>query len=331
MEGIDKEIKIDDNLSVLPIRDIVMFPYMVMPLIVGRENSKAAVDFALNNNHIIFLACQKDASIETPTSDDIYETGTISSILRMIKMPDGKMKILVQGLKRGKIESFSKTEPCYVVKINELEDLKPESDYSTEARVRNVKERLTHAVNIGKPILPDLLAVLETITDAGKLADIIAANLGLRPEDAQSILELNSPDQRLDKVTEFLNREISILEVQQKIFSDAKGEIDKGQREYFLREQLKAIKRELGEDDINSNESDEYKRKIKKAKMPKDVKAEAEKQLMRLKHMHQESAEANVVRNYLDWLTDLPWSKYTKDNLDLKHASEVLDEDHYGL
>ncbi len=332
MENIDREVKIQESIPMLPVRDIVVFPYMVIPLIIGRQSSKAAVDEALNADHILFLACQKNPADEDPRPGEIYGVGTIATILRMMKLPDGKVKILVQGLRRGKIEEYRQETPCYKVKVAEFGDgASDENDLTTEARVRHVKEQLAHAVNLGKPILPDLLAVLETIGDAGKLADIIAANLGLKLEEAQGILELDSPGKRLDKVSEFLNREISILEVQQKIFTDAKGEIDKGQREYFLREQLKAIKRELGEDDLADRETEEFSKKIKRAKMPKDVKAEAEKQLARLSRMHQDSAEANVVRTYLDWLTDMPWKKATADNLDIKHAMKVLNEDHYGL
>lgn len=331
MDNIENEIKIPESIPLLSVRDIVIFPYMVIPLIVGRQSTKAAIDKALNANHIIFVACQKDASQEEPTAEDIHPVGTFASILRMMKMPDGNMKILVQGLKRGKIIRYDETSPCFMVHAEELKDEKKESDFSIEARVRNLKERLTHAVSLGKPMLPDLLAVLDTINEADKLADIVASNLGLKLEEAQEVLELSSTEKRLDKVSEFLNREISILEVQHKIFTDAKGEIDKGQREYFLREQLKAIKRELGDDDMGDKETEDYAKKIKKAKMPKDVKAEAEKQLARLTHMHQDSAEAGVVRTYLDWLTELPWSKSTDDNLDIKRAAKVLNEDHYGL
>lgn len=331
MDNIENEIKIPESVPLLPVRDIVVFPYMVIPLIVGRESTKAAVDKALAGDHVIFIACQKDAANEEPKENEIYEIGTIASILRMIKMPDGNIKILVQGLKRGKIVTFNERKPCYMVKVDEVSDSLAGSELSTEARVRNLKERLAHAVSLGKPMLPDLLAVLETINEPEKLVDIVASNLGLKLEEAQEILELESTEKRLDKVNEFLNREISILEVQHKIFTDAKGEIDKGQREYFLREQLKAIKRELGEDEFSEREASNYNKKIRKAKMPKDVRAETEKQLDRLTHMHQDSAEANVIRTYLDWLTELPWGKSTTDNLDIKHAMKVLNDDHYGL
>ena len=332
MESMNNEIKTYENIPMLPIRDIVVFPFMVLPLVIGRNSSKIAVEESLNADHMIFLACQKDPAEEEPKPQDIYEVGTVATILRMMKLPDGKVKILVQGIHRGKILEYKEHTPCYKVAVRDFgQEISEGSDLVSEARMRLVKEQLIHAVNLGKPILPDLLAVLETIEDAGKLADVVAANLGLKLEEAQNIMELDSPQKRLDKVSEFLNREISILEVQRKIFTDAKGEIDKGQREYFLREQLKAIKKELGEDDALDREIEEFSKKIKKAKMPKDVKSEADKQLSRLSHMHQDSAEAGVVRTYLDWLTDLPWKKSTTDNLDIKHAAKILDEDHYGL
>lgn len=313
-------------------RDVVVFPYMVLPLIVGRPSSMAAIDDALNSDRVLFLACQKNPNNEDPKPDEIYETGTIATIIRMMKMPDGKTKILIQGLRRARINGYKEENPCYKVSLYELKDsVSDENSLAAEARLRLIKEQLSRAVNLGKPILPDLLAVLETITDVAKLADIVAANLGVRPDEAQGILELDSPIARLDKVSEYLNREISILEIQQKIFANTKGEIDKGQREYFLREQLKAIKKELGEDDLADRETEELAKKIKRAKMPKDVKAEAEKQLARLSYMHQDSAEAGVVRTYLDWLTDMPWKKADEDNIDIKHAAKVLDDDHYGL
>ena len=313
-------------------RDVVVFPYMVLPLIVGRPSSMAAIDDALNSDRILFLACQKNPNNEDPKPDEIYETGTIATIIRMMKMPDGKIKILIQGLRRARINEYKEESPCYKVSLSELKDsVSDENSLAAEARLRLVQEQLSRAVSLGKPILPDLLAVLETITDVAKLADIVAANLGVRPDEAQGILELDSPIARLDKVSEYLNREISILEIQQKIFANTKGEIDKGQREYFLREQLKAIKKELGEDDLADRETEELAKKIKRAKMPKDVRAEAEKQLARLSYMHQDSAEAGVVRTYLDWLTDMPWKKADEDNIDIKHAAKVLDDDHYGL
>ena len=330
MENLLEGLNIPDTLPLVPIRDIVIFPYMILPLYVGRESSIAAVDEALNRDRLIYLTAQKDPITDDPTLNDIYSVGVVASVLRMLKMPDGRVKILVQGLKRGKILNFIKEKPYLEVKILLIEDSVPEKTLEIEALMRNTKELLTKAVGLGKPMLPDLLAVIDSIDDPGKLADIVAANLGLKVEEAQQILEVVDPIERLKKVDEFLNKEISILEVQHRILSRAKGEIDKSQREYFLREQLKAIKKELGEDDQDA-EINEFKEKIEQANMPEEVKNEAQKQINRLTKMHPDSAEATVVRTYLEWLVELPWNKKTEDVLDIKNAKKILDEDHYGL
>jgi ATP-dependent Lon protease len=234
-------------------------------------------------------------------------------------------------VKRGKIEEHLESENGYKVRFSEINDETYVEETDSEALVRHVKEQLGKAVSLGKPMLPDLLAVIESIDETGKLADIIVSNLGLKVDEAQEVLEIESPSERLKKVGELLNKEISILEVQQKIMNDARGEIDKSQKEYFLREQLKAIKKELGEEDDFQVEMEEYRKKIKKCKMPKKVNEEALKQLDRLSKMHPDSAESTVARTYLDWMVEVPWSKSTKDKIDIKKAKEVLDDDHFGL
>lgn len=331
MEQFETEIAIPETLPLLPVRDIVVFPYMVLPLYVGRDQSVESVNEALAEDRLIFLACQKDPTDEEPDPEDIFVVGTVAVILRMLKMPDGRIKLLVQGVKRGKIKSHLDSDTGYRVNIEEINDIEEQENPELEALLRHIKEQLTKAVSLGKPMLPDLLAVIESIEEAGKLADIIVSNLGLKVEEAQEVLELEDSMDRLKKVGEFLTREISILEVQQKIMNDARGEIDKSQKEYFLREQLKAIRKELGEEDDFMVEMDEYRKKIKKCKMPKKVNEEAMKQLDRLTKMHGDSAEATVARTYLDWMIDVPWSKSTKDELNIKEAKKILDEDHYGL
>ncbi|MGC8925724.1 MAG: endopeptidase La [Calditerrivibrio sp.] len=331
-QQLENELTIPEILPLLPVRDIVVFPYMVVPLFIGRESSIAAVDEALNSKRMIFLSTQKDPMMEDPGENDIYKIGTVAMILRMLKLPDGRVKILVQGLKRGEIEEFVQKEQFFKAKIKTFdEDETPTSDLKVEALIRYVKEQLAKAVNLGKPMLPDLLAVIDTINVPGKLADIIAANLGLKTDEAQEILEKLDYVERLNRVSQFLTREISILEVQNKILSEARGEIDKSQREYFLKEQLKAIRKELGDEDDLSKEVEEFEEKLKKLKMPKEVKEEATKQLKRLSRMHSDSAEATVVRTFLEWIVELPWGKFTKDNLDIENAKKVLEEDHYGL
>jgi len=328
----EKDIVIPDTLPVLPVRDIVVFPYMIIPLFVGRDISIRAIDNALNSHRLILLLTQKDLSVETPGPNDLYQIGTVGMIMRMLKLPDGRVKILIQGLNKVRVINFSQTEPFLVADIEKFSEPKVEEiTIEIEALMRSVKELLDKAVSLGKTILPDVMVIIENIDDPGRLADLIASNLGLKTEQAQEILEIIDPVERLKKISEILTRETELLAVQQKIQSEARTEIDKVQREYFLREQLKAIQKELGEMDERAEEIEEFKKKIEEAKMPEKVQKEAEKQLKRLQKMHPDSAEAATVRTYLEWLTELPWSKSTTDNVDIKVAEKVLNEDHYDL
>lgn len=328
----EKEIVIPDTLPVLPVRDIVVFPYMIIPLFVGRDISIKAIDNALNSNRLILLLTQKDLSVETPGPEDLYHTGTVGMIMRMLKLPDGRVKILVQGLSKVRVINFSQTEPFLLADVEKLVEPKVEEiTIEIEALMRSVKELLDKAVSLGKTILPDVMVIIENIDDPGRLADLVASNLGLKTEQAQEVLEILDPVQRLKRVSEILARETELLAVQQKIQTEARTEIDRVQREYFLREQLKAIQKELGEMDERAEEIEEFRKKIEEAKMPEKVQKEAEKQLKRLQKMHPDSAEAATVRTYLEWLTELPWSKSTTDNVDIKVAEKVLNEDHYDL
>ncbi|KJR40083.1 ATP-dependent protease La [Candidatus Magnetoovum chiemensis] len=328
----EKELEIPDTLPILPVRDIVVFPYMILPLFVGREKSINAIDNSLNTNRMIMLLTQKDLRVENPDADDLYTIGTVGLIMRMLKLPDGRVKILVQGLTKARCLSITDNDNFYVAKIEKLEDKKPDSvTLEMEALTRTVKEQIDKTVNLGKSILPDIMVVIENMEEPGRLADLVASNLGLKTEQAQDVLEIEDPIERLRRVSEILSREIELLLVQQKIQTDAKGEIDKTQREYFLREQLKAIQKELGDIDERTIEINEFNKKIEDAKMPEKVLQEAQKQLKRLEKMHPDSAEAATVRTYLDWLVELPWSKSTKDTLNIKTAKKVLNEDHYDL
>lgn len=331
-QKVDKEIVIPDLLPVLPVRDIVVFPYMILPLFVGREMSIKAIEHALQTNRMVLLLTQKDLTVENPTPEDLYSTGTVVIIMRMLKLPDGRVKILVQGLSKARAVEYSQKEPFFTAYIERIEEQKYESlTIEDEALIRNVKSQLDKVVSLGKSVLPDVMGVIENIEDPGRLADLVASNIGLKTEQSQEILEMVEPVQRLKRVSELLAREIELLTVQQKIQSEARGEIDKTQREYFLREQLKAIQKELGDIDERTEEIKEFRKKIEEAKMPEKVLKEAEKQLKRLEKMHPDSAEAATVRTYLDWLVELPWSKSTTDNLDIKAAEKVLNEDHYDL
>ncbi len=328
----EKEIDIPESLPVLPVRDIVVFPYMILPLFVGRDISIKAIEYALSTNRMVLLITQKDLNIENPTPDDLYSVGTVALIMRMLKLPDGRVKILVQGLSKAKTLSYEQTEPFFKAKIEKVIDIKPEKlTIEDEAQIRMTKEQLEKVIALGKSILPDVVGIIENIEEPGRLADLVASNLGLKSEQSQEILEITDAVQRLKRVNEILARETELLTVQQKIQSEARGEIDKTQREYFLREQLKAIQKELGDIDERAEEIKEFRKKIEEANMPEKVMKEAEKQLKRLEKMHPDSAEAATVRTYLDWLVELPWSKSTVDNLDIKSAEKVLNEDHYDL
>ncbi len=329
----DKEqIEIPDTLSVLPARDIVVFPYMILPLFVGRDVSIKAIDHSLNTNRMILLLTQKDLNIESPSPADLYSMGTVCMIMRMLKLPDGRVKILAQGLSKAHVVKFSQQEPFFMAEIEKTAEEKPvEMTLENEALIRNVKEQMDKAVSLGRTILPDVMVVIENIDEPGRLADLIASNLGLKTDQAQEILEMSDPIERLRKISEILSREIQLLTIQQKIQTEARGEIDKTQREYFLREQLKAIQKELGDIDERAEEIREFRKKIEEAKMPEKVMKEAEKQLKRLEKMHPDSAESGTIRTYLEWLTEIPWSKSTKDQLDIKTAEKILNEDHYDL
>jgi ATP-dependent Lon protease len=328
----NKEIEIPEDLPVLPVRDIVVFPYMILPLFVGREMSIKAIEQSLNTNKMVFLITQKDLDVENPAPDDLYSVGTVGVIMRMLKLPDGRVKILIRGLSKARALSYSQTDPFFKANIEKISEEKAETlTIEDEAMIRTVKEQIDKIVSLGKTVLPDVMGVIEGIEEPGRLADLVASNIGLKTEQAQEILEIMNPVQRLKRVSEILGREIELLTVQQKIQSEARGEIDKTQREYFLREQLKAIQKELGEIDERAEEIKEFRKKVEDANMPEKVLKEAEKQLKRLEKMHPDSAEAATVRTYLDWLVELPWSKSTTDNLDIKAAEKVLNDDHYDL
>ena len=333
-----EEFTIPDELPLLPVRDIVVFPFMILPLYVGRESSVKAVNAALAGERMLMLAAQRDASTEEPSPQELYQVGTVAMVLRMLKMPDNRVKILVQGIAKARITGFSQSEPYFRVKFDRIADpeengKKKEASPSlrNEATMRTVRQQLEKVINMGKPISPDIMVIAENIELPGKLADLVSANLGLKVEEAQAVLEIESPLDRLLKVSELLSRELELLSIQQKIQQSAQDEMTKTQREYFLREQQKAIQKELGDIDERQEEINEFRSKIEKAGMPADVKAEAEKQLGRLSKMHSESAEATTVRTFLEWMVEIPWSLTTQDNLDLRKAQKTLDEDHYGL
>lgn len=325
------KIEIPEILPLLPIRDIVIYPFMMLPLFVGRDLSIRAVEEALARDRLIFLVAQKNASEDNPNPEDIYRVGTVASIMRMLKLADGRIKILVQGISKGEIETYQQQRPFFEVKIRKIvEPSLAELSIEIEALMRNVKEKIEQILSL-KNLPPEIVMVTDNVSDPGVLADLVASNLRLKIEESQSILEIVDPVNRLNKINDLLTRELELSNMQARIQNQAKEEMSKTQRDYFLREQLKQIQQELGEGDERAEEVNELRKQIEKAKMAPEVKREAEKQLKRLEQMHPESSESALVRTYLDWLVDLPWSKKTKDNLDIQKAKRVLDEDHYDL
>jgi ATP-dependent Lon protease len=332
LEEQNQKLQIPSKLPVLLLRDVVIFPYMIAPLFVGREKSKNAIDQSLSSNRMILLLTQKDMEVEDPKREDVYDMGTVALIMRMLKLPDGRVRILAQGLIRARVEAFEDDGSSVSAEVQIVQEPeKPEKTLESEALLRNVRSGLERATSLGKSVAPEVLIIASNVEEPGRLADLTASNLELKVQEAQDILEIVDPQQRLKKVYELLTRELELLDVQSKISTEAKGEMDKLQKQYFLRQQMKAIQKELGEGTEIQEELKVYQDKLRKIRVSDEVKEELEKQISRLAQMHPESAETAVVRNYLDWMFMLPWNKATVDTLDLVKAKKILDEDHYGL
>jgi len=329
----DEPVKIPEVLPVLPLRDIVIFPFMIVPLYVSRDRSIKAVDHALAENRMILLAAQKEQDEEDPGPDDIYSVGTVAVIMRMLKLPDGRIRVLVQGIGRARILSYEEGQPHLQARVEAITEptVTEKGTLEIEALMRNVKAALEKSANLGKQISPEVIVIANNMDEPGRLADLTASNLELKVEGAQEILEAIDPVDRLRKVHELMAKELEVLAMQQEISSQAKGEMDRSQREFFLRQQLKAIQSELGEGNELAEEIAQLREKAHKAKMPKPTMEEVERQLKKLERMHPDSAETATLRNWLDWMVTLPWGKATKDNLDLVEANKILDDDHYGL
>src|SRR5436305_10791772 len=328
----EEAIKIPDVLPVLPLKDLVIFPFIIVPLSVSREKSINAVDQALAENRVIMLTAQKDFQNEDPAEDDLYRVGTVAIIMRMLKLPDGRIRILVQGLSRARVDYFIQTAPFFKAKITRIEEsATKDKSLEIEALVRSVKQNLDRAVSLGKNISPEVMVTDANLDDPARLTDLAASNLDLKLEEAQAILETIDPVERLKKVNELLTREINLLTMQQEISTAAQGEMNKSQREYFLRQQLKAIQSELGEGEELAEEVENYRKKIEEKAIPSEAREEVEKQIKRLERSHPDSAETSIIRTYLDWMTGLPWGVQSADNHDLARARTILDEDHYDL
>ena len=328
----NEDITIPEILPMMAVRDVVVFNYMIIPLFVGRPGSVEAVNEALGSNKLLMLVTQKDATKDNPEVDDLYNIGMVCMVMRTLKLPDGRLKVLVQAISKARIKEFIRTEPSYQVKIEEIEEPEPgEITVEVEALMRTVREQTEKIMSLRGILSADLMMIINNIEDPGRLADLVGSNLRLKVIESQSILEQIDPVKRLKLVSELLGKELEVSTVQAKIQNDAKEEMSKSQREYFLREQLHALQKELGDTDERLQEIEELERKLKKTKMPKPVRKEAKKQISRMEMMHPDSSEATIIRTYIDWILDVPWKKSSKDVLDLVAAKEILDEDHYGL
>jgi ATP-dependent Lon protease len=318
----------DGLLPVLPLRDVVVYPHLVIPLFVGRAKSVKALEIASEGNKQILLVAQKSANKDEPDADDLYEVGTIATVLQMLKLPDGTVKVLVEGVQRAKVTGFIETEECFAARAELIAE--SISDIEIQALMRTVFAQFDQYVKLNKKIPPEILTSLSGIDEAGRLADTIAAHLTLKLDEKQKILEMFSVAERLEHLLRLMEGEIDILQVEKRIRGRVKRQMEKTQREYYLNEQVKAIQKELGEQDENA-EMEELEKRIEEARMPKEALAKVASELKKLKLMSPMSAEASVVRNYIDILINLPWKKKTKISKDLLAAEKILDDDHYGL
>ena len=318
-----------DLMPLLPLRDVVVYPHLVIPLFVGRAKSVRALEIASETNKQILLVAQKSANKDEPDANDLYDIGTFATVLQMLKLPDGTVKVLVEGLHRVRVSDFVETEECFLAKAEKIAD-PIENDSETEALMRTVFTQFDQYVKLNKKIPPEILTSLATINEAGRLADTISAHLTLKLEEKQKILEMLSVSERLEHLLHLMESEIDILQVEKRIRGRVKRQMEKSQREYYLNEQVKAIQKELGEQDENA-EMDELEKRIKESGMSSEAHTKVNAELKKLKMMSPMSAEASVVRNYIDTLVNLPWKKKTKISKDLATAEAILDADHYGL
>jgi ATP-dependent Lon protease len=317
-------------LPVLPLRDIVVFPHMVVPLFVGREKSVRALDEIMKGDKQILLATQKNSVDDDPAADAIYQTGVLATVLQLLKLPDGTVKVLVEGKGRARLTRFTDREEYYEAEAVEIADEEGDASQS-EALLRAVIEQFENYVKLNKKVPPEALSSIPQISDPSKLADSVAAHLSVKIADKQSLLETIDVPARLEKVYGLMEGEISVLQVEKKIRSRVKRQMEKTQREYYLNEQMKAIQRELGETDDSRDELLELEKRIRKTKLSKEARAKADAELKKLRNMSPMSAESTVVRNYLDWLLSVPWGKAKTKPIDLQKAEDILEEDHYGL
>ena len=327
-----QDLEIPESLPMMAVRDVVVFNYMIIPLFVGRPGSIEAVNEGLSKNKLLMLVTQKDPTKDDPEEKDLYSVGMVSMIMRTLKLPDGRLKVLVQAISKARVRSFQQQKPFYRVEIDLIDEPEAgEITVETEALMRTVREQTEKIMSLRGLLSSDLMMIINNIEEPGRLADLVGSNLRLKIAESQKILETIDPTERLRLVADLLHKELEVSTVQAKIQSDAKEEMSRSQREYFLREQIQALKRELGDEDGYSQEIEDLRKQLRRKKMPKYAKKEAKKQLKRLEMMHPDASEATIVRTYLYWFIDLPWKESSTDLLDLKVAADILDEDHYGL
>ena len=328
--GKDDKVSIPNRIPILPLRGTVLYPELILPIMVGRKRSVKLIDDAMEKDRIIGVVTQKRSETEDPKEDELYGIGVGALILRMIREMDGSQRVIVQGLSRIRIEQYAQRDPYYVAQVEVIDESSAQG-VEVEALMMNLKNLFEKAVDLAPYLTNEMGQMVSNIKSPGILADLIASNLNIPTTEKQNILDTLDVTERLNKVHVLLNKEVQVLELGNKIQSQVKEDIDKTQREYYLREQLKAIKKELGEMDEHTAEIKELQDRIAKAKMPEDALKAAQKELDRLAKIPPASAEYTVARTYLDWLIDLPWSLSTRDNLDIRNAKKILDEDHYDL
>jgi ATP-dependent Lon protease len=318
------------RVPLLPLRDIIVFPHMVVPLFVGRQKSIKALEEAMNKQKYVLLAAQREAKTNDPSEEDIYRVGTLGTVVQLLRLPDGTVKVLVEGKKRARVLRYLDEADYFLVTAEEIEEI-CEKTTEVEALIRSVNSTFENYVKLNKKIPPEMIMSVASIDDPARLADTIVAHLGIKIEDKQALLETTNPAERLEKVLGYMRSEIEILEVEKRIRTRVKKQMEKTQKEYYLNEQMRAIQKELGEKDEFKNEIQELEEKIKQKKLSAEAKEKVDKELKKLKMMSPMSAEATVVRNYIDWIISLPWNEFTDDKLDIKEAEKVLEADHYGL
>jgi len=324
-------VKKERELPLLPLRGILVFPYMVIHLDVGRECSRAAIEEAMLCDRIILLAAQKETEIDSPTAEDVYEMGTVAEIKQLLKLPGGTMRVLVEGISRGRVLEFLEEKRFFKVRVEVLPEEKKTSTPEIDTLIRGMIHQFEEYAKLGKRVPVETLGTVLAVDEPGQLADIVASHLNLKVPDKQTILDAIAVEFRLERLTELIMREIEILELERRIGQRVRKQMDKAQKEYYLREQMKAIQKELGDKDERQVEAEEFREKVANAKFPKEVEQKAIKEIERLEKMPPSSAEGTVVRTYLDWILALPWTKTSKDKIDLKKAEDILNEDHYGL